>query len=206
MIITQIKKIGKGERYSIFIDGNFSCVLETEIIVKNQIKEGQEIDAEKWQDVRLQNGDLSCFSRSLSYLEKTFRTEKQLKDYLREKGFLEESIEKAISKLKEYGYIDDLVYAENYVKTYISKKGSKKIKFELLTKGVDREIVDEALNKIVDEDEERKRCFIFLKKYLKDKILDKKTKAKAYAHLISKGYSSEVVLSAIGRLEDESWD
>ena len=47
MIITQIKKIGKGERYSIFIDGNFSCVLEAEIIVKNQIKEGQEIDAEK---------------------------------------------------------------------------------------------------------------------------------------------------------------
>lgn len=206
MIVTQIKKIGKGERYSIFIDGVFSCVLEAEIIVKNKIKEGQDVSEEKWQTVRLENGDLACFSRSLSYLEKTYRTEKQLREYLREKGFLEESIEKAVCKLKEYGYIDDSIYAENYIKTYMSKKGAKKLKYELFSKGVSCDIIEQKLNELIDEEDEKDRCFFFLKKYLKDRNLDKKLKAKAYSHLISKGFSSEDVLNALGRIEDESWD
>ena len=80
MQITQIKKIGKGERYSIFIDGIFDCALETEILVKAKLKEGQEIEEDEWREIKLKNSNLACFDRGLSYLEKSLKTKKQLKE------------------------------------------------------------------------------------------------------------------------------
>ena len=117
MQITEIKKIGRGDRYSIFIDGVFDGTLEAEILVKHKLKTGDEIGEEQWRQIKLENGKLSAFSRAVGYIEKSLKTQKQLQTYLKEKGFLQESIDDAVQKLKEYGYIDDKVYAENYIKT-----------------------------------------------------------------------------------------
>ena len=67
MVITQIKKIGRGERYSIFIDGVFNCVLEAEIIVKNRLKSGMEIIDERLVEIKLENGHEVVF-KLLSHL------------------------------------------------------------------------------------------------------------------------------------------
>lgn len=206
MTITEIKKIGKGDRYSIYIDGQFSCTLEAEILVKFKLKTFQELEEDEWREIRLENGKLSCFSRSLAYLEKSLRTEKQLRQYLKEKGFLPESIDSAIQKLMEYGFLNDEAFAESYIRSYSHKKGARKLKFELLSKGVASEIVDQKLSELIDEDEEKDRAFFLLKKYLNGKTLDPKLKAKAYAHLASKGFSSDTIVSALGRVKDESWD
>ena len=206
MQITQIKKIGKGERYSIFIDGIFDCALETEILVKAKLKEGQEIEEDEWREIKLKNSNLACFDRGLSYLEKSLKTKKQLKEYLKSKGYLEESIDKAINKLEDYGYIDDSVFAESFIQTYKNKKGNKKLRFELLSKGVAREIIDEKLEQLVSEEEATEICKNILKKYLKNKVFDAKTKNKAYAHLINKGFGSEIALKVLSEVKDESWD
>ena len=47
MTITEIKKIGKGDRYSIYIDGQFSCTLEAEILVKFKLKTFQELEEDE---------------------------------------------------------------------------------------------------------------------------------------------------------------
>ena len=113
MQITEIKKIGKGDRYSIFIDDIFNGTLETEILVKEKLKTGDEISEERLKQIKLDNGKLAAFSRAISYIEKGLHTEKQLRAYLKEKGFLPESIDEAIEKLLEYGYIDDVIEPRN---------------------------------------------------------------------------------------------
>lgn len=210
MQITEIKKIGRGDRYSIFIDGVFDGTLEAEILVKHKLKTGDEIGEEQWRQIKLENGKLSAFSRAVGYIEKSLKTQKQLQTYLKEKGFLQESIDDAVQKLKEYGYIDDKVYAENYIKTYKDKKGKIKLKFDLLSKGVAADVIEEALQEFVDEDEQYAACEKLLKKYVKNKPQDVKLKSKAYAHLFSKGFSGDIISRAIGKVfsevEDEDWN
>lgn len=210
MQITEIKKIGRGDRYSIFIDDVFDGTLEAEILVKHKLKTGNEIDEEQWRQIKLENGKLSAFSRAVGYIEKSLKTQKQLQTYLKEKGFLQESIDDAVQKLKEYGYIDDKVYAENYIKTYKDKKGKIKLKFDLLSKGVAADVIEEALQEFVDEDEQYAACEKLLKKYVKNKPQDIKLKSKAYAHLFSKGFSGDIISRAIGKIfsevEDEDWN
>ena len=210
MVITQIKKIGRGERYSIFIDGVFNCVLEAEIIVKNRLKTGMEIIDERLVEIKLENGNISCFERALSTLERGAKTEKQIRDYLLSKGFLEKSVENAILKLKEYGYVDDEAYAENYIKTYSRSKGKNRLKKELLLKGISSNIISYKLDELFDKEEEYKNCETICQKYLKGKEKSLKTKQKAFNHLLNKGFGFDVVKNVVGKcfleVEDESWD
>lgn len=206
MIITEIKKVGKGERYSIFIDGIFNGTLEAETMVREKLKTGEEISPERLTQIKLENGKLAAFSRALSYIEKGLRTEKQLRDYLREKGYLEESVDEAIGKLSEYGYIDDRLFAESYIRTYMQRKGKLKLKFELLTKGVEADVAEEALDDILEEDDSLETCRKLLKKYLKSREMDAKLRAKAYAHLAGKGFESDLISKVLNEVKDESWN
>lgn len=193
MIITEIKKIGRGDRYSLYCDDAFFMQIETEILVKNKLKIGQQLSEEDCQKLKLQNGDYASFDKALTYLEKGIKTEKGTRDYLKKKGYLDESIDKAIEKLKDYGYIDDEVFAESYINTYSHLKGKQKLKYELLSKGVDKEIIDQKLEDLIDEDEQIENAKTLGKKYLKNKAVDEKTYQKLCAHLVSKGFSFDVV-------------
>lgn len=197
MRVSEIKKIGKGLRYSLYVDDEFVAVVEAEILAKKGLRTGDEITEEYLQQLKVENGDYASFDRALSLLEKGMKTKKGIRDYLRAKGYLKSSIDKAIDKLTEYGYIDDSAFAENYIKTYSSSKGRRKIKLELLSKGVAGEIVEEKLEEILGEDEEFDSCLRLAKKYFKGKEFDLKTKQKASAHLAGKGYGFDLISRAI---------
>lgn len=197
MQVTEIKKIGKGQRYYLVLDEYNKFVIEAEILAKHKIKTFDEIDSEKLNTILLENGELSAFDRALSYLEKNIKTEKGIRDYLKQKGFLDETIDKTVEKLVEYGYINDEIYAENYIRTYSNKKGKKLLAFELAMKGVDKQIINEKLDELLEVEDEISSCRELLKKYLKNKAIDLKTKQKAYAHLASKGFSNDAINKAI---------
>lgn len=203
MIVTEIKKIGKGQRYYLVLDEAQKFVIEAEILAKNKIKTGDELDESYLQKILLENGDLYAFDRALTYLEKNMKTEKGIREYLKQKGFLDESIEKAIEKLIEYGYINDEVYAENYIRTYGNKKGKKKLKFELLSKGVSGHIIEEKLEELLSKEEEISSCREIFQKYIKNKTFDLKTKQKAYNHLVSKGFTFDIINSVVGEVTCE---
>jgi len=209
MTITEIKKQKKGSRYSIFLDGEYAFSLQDEIIVKNKLKLGDELGSKRVEELKLQDGDLTAFDKALSILEKTMKTEKGVRDYLKEKEYLKPTIDNVVEKLKEYGYLDDGVYVENYIRTYTHSKGKKKIKYELLTKGIKESIINEKLENIDDENE-IENCKALAKKYLKNKELDLKTKQKLYTHLSTKGYDFSVIKSVSENIfkgeEDEGWN
>ena len=116
--ITEIKKVGRGDRYHVFLDDDYFGTFEAEILARHSLKTGQGFDDEFFEKLKIENGDYACFNRGLTVLEKSMKTEKMLKDYLREKGYPRECIERATEKIKSYGYINDEVYAETYISSY----------------------------------------------------------------------------------------
>ena len=138
--ITEIKKIGRGERYKLFLDDEFVGVYEAEILARYCLKTGQSYEDEFFDNLSIENGDYACFNRGLNALEKSMKTKKMLRDYLREKGYPKNCIDKACEKLAEYGYINDESFCENFIISYRNQKSKRKMKYDLLSKGVKEEI------------------------------------------------------------------
>ena len=88
------------------------------------------------------------------YLEHRPRTEKEIEDHLAEKGFEAKDIAETIKELKEFKYLDDVKYAEMYLRYAIGKgHGIKKILFELGKKGVGSDDINDGIAKFEEENE-----------------------------------------------------
>lgn len=193
--ITEIKKVGRGDRYKLYLDGEYIGVFEAEILARHSLKTGEKYDEDFFKDLVIENGDYACFNRGLSALEKSMKSEKMVKTYLKEKGYPNSCINKAIEKLKEYGYVDDEAFAESFISTYSSAKSKRKLKYDLMSKGIADYIIESKLESITDEDE-REKCLKYAEKYIKNKEFDLKTKQKLYNHLAGKGYDYDEIAYA----------
>ena len=201
--ITEIKKIGRGDRYHIFLDGEYFGTFEAEILAKASVKTGQSYDEDFYEKLKIENGNYACFNRGLGLLEKTMKTEKMLKDYLRKKGYPKECIERATEKLKSYGYINDEVFAETFISSYKNVKSKRKLLYDLMSKGVDKELIEEKLNEMTNEEDEKEKCVILAEKYMKNKELDIKTKQKLFNHLAGKGFDYSSISYAWEKIESD---
>jgi len=108
------------------------------------------------------NDDIERFYDEISYeasLEKGIflislkdRTKKEVQLKLEEKYRNKSAILRAIEKLEEFGYLNDLNYAMSYIesRTY----GKNRISYNLFQKGIDRNTVEKAYLALDEEKEE----------------------------------------------------
>ena len=80
------------------------------------------------------------------------RTKKEVRLKLEEKFWNKNAVLKAIEKLEEFGYLNDLNYAISYIesKTY----GKNRISYNLFQKGIDRSTVEKAYLTLDEEKED----------------------------------------------------
>ena len=74
-----------------------------------------------------------------------------------------------------------------------AEKSKRKIKYELLSKGVDEQIIEEKLATFEDEEEEAV-CRRLAEKYLRNKEFDLKTKQKYFNSMLGKGFDYSLIL------------
>lgn len=197
MQITEFKKIGNSNRYKMFVDGDFFAILMDEDIVKYHLKLNTEYSASQLNEIATTAQNKVATDMALNLVSKFLKTEKQIKDYLKEKSFTQTAIDYAINKLKEYNYINDIQYAKNYVQSRQNSKGKRAIKFELKAKGIAEEII----NRVLDETENSQEVIEKLAlKFVKNKKNDEKIKEKLFRHLVSKGFEFDEIKSAIDKV------
>lgn len=186
--ITNIVKSGK-DKYSVYLDGSFYCFLNSETIVKSGFKTGKNVEKADIETAQFENEKLVAFDKALKYLS-AIKSEKQVKDYLFGKGYAAKTVKYVVDKLHEYNYLNDELYAKAYISNYQHKKGKRLISFELESKGVSREIIN---NLMEDFDENDEIINALADKFLKNKPKDNKTAKKLMNHLFSKGYSFDKI-------------
>jgi regulatory protein len=134
-------------------------------------------------------------------LEKMDRTEQQLKTKLREAGYASEAIEEAISYVKSYHYIDDERYARTYIRIHQQSKSKQRLKMDLLKKGIDKEVIDLALEEEFEQSEEEMILQLLKKKHYDPSTADQKERNKMYRFLMQRGFRSSDISHVIGQLE-----
>ncbi|MFA6859920.1 MAG: RecX family transcriptional regulator [Clostridia bacterium] len=203
--IEQIKR--NKNKFIITLDNGEVFNLVDEAIVKYGLYVGKEIDEKKLCETANYSEKTEAFSRALKTLEKSFKTEKEIFNLLKEKGFQENAIIEAIKKLKEYNYVSDIEFAKQFVASVSTHKGKKLIEYELKQKGVDENIISDAVSLLEDELD---TILVLAKKFMKNKENCKENLAKLIRHLMSKGFKYEDIKNAIKNLEleieNEDWN
>ncbi len=145
---------GRGKRVNIFLDGKFAFSLEAEVAAKEGLQVEQEISADRIKTLSRSDDIQRCFNAATLYLSYRPRSEPELRERLRRRKFGNDSIEKALARLREQGLVDDTAFAQFWKENrdYFSPRSQRLTKLELKRKGVAEEIIDRVVNTIDDED------------------------------------------------------
>ncbi len=145
--ITDIAKQKHNDsRVSVFIDGEFALGLDAVTALAARIKIGDEITAEELKAVAHVSEVNSAFERAVGYVSYAPRSKRETEKYLRDKGYDGDVVSEAVKRLCDYKYIDDLTYAQSYVKSKSGKYGKIRIRSELKRKGISADIIDDILS------------------------------------------------------------
>jgi len=106
---------------------------------------------------------------SLWYLSKSARTVSEIEVRLTRKEYETDDVVYVLKRLKDLNFLNDAEYAKNYVRNAkLGKpKGKHRIRMELIKKGVDKELIDDALEEGFAEGEQEELIDSAAKIYLK---------------------------------------
>jgi Uncharacterized protein conserved in bacteria len=191
----EVQKKNK-ERVNLFLDDEYAFSLSMELVYKEGLKKNQEIDSKKLELLAEEESIIRCKNSALKTIERSYKTEKEVIEKLKEKGYGENAINISIEFLRQYNFINDTNYTKAYIKDKLNSYGSQKIKYTLIQKGISKEIIEDILAD-ADKDNERNTAINLAKKKL-DVIRKKesdnyKISGKLYRYLMSRGYGYDIV-------------
>ncbi|MGG7096062.1 recombination regulator RecX [Clostridium sardiniense] len=202
--MSKITKIEAGkrnkDRANIYIDDEYAFSVNMEIVYKFGLREKEEVDREKLLQISILENLSKCKETALRTVERSYKTEKEIRDKLLLKEFDEETIEKTVEFLKEYGFIDDSKFVRMFVKDRIKNQGKNKIKYALLQKGINKYLIDEVFGELDRDDEIKRAIELCEKKYLsiiKRESDDFKIKNKITRYLLGRGYDYDIAKECI---------
>ncbi len=144
-----------------------------------------------------------------AYLNARDRTVSEVRRHLERRGVSDELADAAIQTLGRQGFLDDGRYAQLFVtdKRALEQWGSERIRRGLLSRGIDRQLVEAALAEAPDpapgddgEGEpvsELDRALGLLRRRFPDPPRDRRDRNRALGMLLRKGYESELALDAL---------
>lgn len=199
MIITDIKQgVKNPNRVNVYVNGKFALSLDVAQVVDLGVKVGKVLTESELEELRKASEFGKMYQRTLEWVLMRPRSVRETKDYLDRKlrmylDDISELSQDIIARLISRDYLNDKRFAEFWVENRFVKKGvsQKRLKMELMKKGVEKEIIEEVLSGRDDEVEIRKMIERKRAKYDDDKLV---------AYLCRQGFAYDLVR----RLVEES--
>jgi regulatory protein len=211
--ITALKvQLRDKDRVNVFVDGKYSFSLDITQVAELGIKTGAEYTAEELAELENESQFGKLYTRSLEYVLVRPRSQRELRDYLYrktrdtrtktgtiKKGVSPELTERVFNRLLEKGYLNDEKFARFWVENRNMRKGSslRKLQSELMAKGVERSIIEHALQTSERSDTNE------LQKIILKKASRYSDEQKLMAYLVRQGFSYDDVKQAIRSLNEE---
>ena len=203
--ITKIEVQQKNkERANIYIDDNFFLGVNAEIIYHLNLKKGDEVDEEKLKTIIEKEALSKAKNKAMSILNRTAISEKKLREKLAD--YSDDIVDEVINKLKEYGFINDKDLAKRIANdnSNISRFGKNKIRQNLYRKGISKEDIEETIEEIDSDEQYENALYLARKRYKNLKGEDnRKVYQKLTQHLAYKGFSYDIIKSAIQEVMNE---
>ncbi len=195
MKITNIEPQKNKNRVNIYVDDVFSIGIAEELRFKHKLEVGMEVDDDFIKDVLQSEEQNKVINYALNLLSYRQRSEKEMYNALKRKNFEDYYIKNAMNYCRENRYLDDKTFTESFIrdKINLSKFGPERIRYELILKGIPKNIIDDLL--ILDYDEQYESAMnLALKKLSSYKKDDRNSiYRKLSGFLQRKGYSYDII-------------
>jgi len=201
--ITAITKQSNNNYFvNIFLDGGYSFSVTLDSLMSNGLKVGVELSEKDIEKIKFSAENDKAAKKGLTYVSKSFKTKKQVKDYLISKGFSIQSVLFAIDKLTEFGYIDDVEYARRYIETYSSTQGKRLMEYKLMMKGIKKSDILAAEENF--DFSSKENALKIAERRLFNKEITKELLSKTFRYLVGKGFSYEDAEYAISHFKENN--
>lgn len=206
MVITRVEEVSKS-KVRIYIEGEFAFMINRKELYQLKITEGDMLTPAVYDDIMDNIILRKAKLKALSLLKFMDRTEAELCNKLTEAEFTQDIIDKTITYISSFGYLNDERLASAYVRTRKNSKSKLLIKTELMQKGVDSNIIDSVFEEEYDIDDQEDAEIIAIKKAIAKKTknpdqLEYEEKQKLIASLYRKGFDISKIKQTLGNFNE----
>jgi regulatory protein len=145
-----------------------------------------------------------AYQKALGYLSKSPKTIRQMKEYLTDKGYDANIIERVIVQLSSFNYLDDRAFAQKFIESRIRYKPKSvfALGFELRKKGIDPVLAKELLAAYKDVELALKA--VETKKQAWNRLDDSECRKKMMNYLRYRGFDYSVCQTVWQKFQAES--
>ena len=198
-IVSALRQTSPG-RVTVTLCGGEEIKTTLNVITDLRLYSGRELDEEELKALRAASASALARNRAMELLSRRPMSEKELVDKLIRKGEDQETAADCARWLREKGFLDDESYAAAVARHYAAKGyGVSRIKQELRHHGIDRELWDEALEEMPEQDDH-------IERFLRSRLTDPEDRAqvkKVSDALFRRGYSWEQIKHALNNFNSQ---
>ena len=202
------------KRFNVYLDDAFAFGADEDLVVEHRLIIGKILEPDQVERLLFESEVGKLMERMYRLFSVRQRSEKEVRDYLRNLSFKrklkdqeeisESAIELLTNKLKQKMLLNDEQFARSWVESRKKKKGPRVLKQELFQKGIDKEIIEEAISSqrsVINEKESAEKLLERKMRVWKNlPILE--FKKKAYEFLLRRGFEYEIVKSVVEKITE----
>jgi regulatory protein len=151
-LITALEKQKRRPRFDLYLEGAFAFSLRPELVLAAGLSVGAELTYERQRWLYDEEQWLGAVEAALRLLAMSPRSEKELRERLKRRGFRTKALDAAVTRVREMGYLDDAAFARFFVETRqaATPRSRRALTFELGRKGIDRALAASSVAEVSD--------------------------------------------------------
>ena len=194
-------------RRNIYLEEEFALGVSDETLLQAGLRVGDLVTDALFQQLKLEEEYQEAKNAALKFLSYRPRTEREIRNKLRETEHADNIIDKVVDGLKQSRLIDDRSFARMYIRDTRADRpvGPVLLRQKMLLLGLSREIVEEALGEVLhdvsQEDDAGAAAEKFILRAQKTgRAVDPDTlRSRLTGHLARRGFSWDVVNSVVSK-------
>lgn len=195
MTVAEIRQTSPG-RFTVSLDGGETVKTTLNVVMDMRLNTGRALDEAELEELRLASRRALAREKAIELLSMRQMSGAELKRKLLDKGEDEETADYCVSWLTERSLLDDNSYAAAVARHYVAKGyGASRVRAELSRRGIPRELWDEAIGSMPENEDKIDR---FISSRLKDPD-DKDELRRVSQALFRRGYSWDEIKNALER-------
>jgi regulatory protein len=143
----------KPGRFVVDVDGREFAVVTAEALSDIKVHVGVLLDDARAARLRDAGEFAATYDRALNLLAFRARSGRELRRRLIQKGEVAERVDKVIDRLRELGLVNDADFARQLARSKLAAGASRRrLHLEMFKRGVDRQVADEAVAEVLEEE------------------------------------------------------
>ncbi len=191
----------RADRRSIFVDGQFAVGAHQDVVATLNLRVGQRFDADQLAEVIGKETARKAMESALRLISYRDRSEAEIRRRLSGNDFAEDVVDEVVVRLTNMGLLNDETFSRNWVKSRTAAKpmGRRRLAWELQSKGVSADTVEQALDGLDEQTEEELALDLARNRAAKSDVRDPKFRDKTASFLMRRGFN----WNTIARVLDE---